>query len=163
MSRNNKTFGKFGGNRHHQVTGGPTPPQPPEPPPLSPQMELRRRAVMRLDILPPYQSVMPQEMVLTTEEGQEIVKVFRGLTKREHMAAMFVAAAIQHDGMPLQDSVMASYARMALAQSEAVLQTISKQRGDDVKEVMAKLAEEDVKAAAMETAAMETAKPTSID
>lgn len=158
MSKKNNQFGKFGGNRHHRVTGPATPP-PPQPP-LSPQMELRRRAVMRLDILPPYQSIMPQEMVMTTEDGQEIVKVFRGLTKREHLCGMFIAAVWQQNGVP-NEAVMLHYARMALAQSEALLQTLSKQRGEDVEEVMTNIAEEDVKTAAEAAAA--TTKPTSID
>jgi len=133
MNDKKHQFGKKSGNRHAQVTPAI---------PLSPEMELRRRAVMRLDILPPYQSVMPQEMVVTTEDGREHIKVFRGLTKREHMAALFVAAAIQRDGLALQDVQMAHYARLALMQSEAVLQTISGQRGKDVEEVMGQLTRE---------------------
>lgn len=133
--------------------------QPPQPlqPELTPEQELRRRAMYRLDILPPYQGVHPQELVLQTEGGQEMVKVFKGLTKREHLMAMFVAAQIQKEGLPLQDAQCLHYARLALLMSEAVLQTVSKQRGDDINEVIRDMAQEAAAAAAT------AAQPTTVE
>jgi len=116
--------------------------QGPAQPKLTPEQELRRRAVFRLDILPPYQGIMPQEMILQTEDGREVARTLKGLTKREYLVAKFVAAAIGKDGMPLQDAQCLHIARLAVMMSEAVLQTLSKRRGQDTEAVIKDLAAE---------------------
>lgn len=123
--------------------------EPAQPQPTPEQM-LRMRAMARLEILPPYQSTTPHEM-LFVENGQETVKTFKGMTKREHLVSMYAAAAIEKDGLPLRDEEMASIVRRAIIMSEITLQTISSQRGKDMQEVIEQLKLEDAQAAAEKT------------
>jgi hypothetical protein len=109
---------------------------------IPPELALRNRALARLEILPPYQSVMPYEQTFQMTNGVE-TRQFKGLTKREHIVTAIVAATISKDGLPLRDEECQSITRRALMMSEHVLQTLSRARGIDTEGIMKQLEEED--------------------
>lgn len=121
-------------------------------PPMSPEQQLRMRALMRMDILPPYQAMTPHEMVFV-ENGKETVKSFKGLTKREYFVGKFAAACVEKDGLPLRDEEMASIVRRSVNMSEIMLQTLSALRGKDIEEIMKQIQMEDAMAVSMDAAA----------
>ncbi len=127
-------------------------PQQDNQPDLPPEIVMRRRALSRLEVLPPYQSVMPYEMTFQTVTGETETRQFKGLTKREHIVTAIAAAAVAKDGLPLLDAECESIARRALIMSEHILQTLSKARGTDMEGQTAQIIKED-EAAAAESAA----------
>jgi|SRR5688572_5836120 len=125
---------------------GPGPQQPKME--IPPEQALHIRALTRLEMTPPYQSVMPYEMVLQNADGQAQTRQFKGLTKREHICTALLAGQVEKNGLPVDDVTCLHYARLAVMLSEHLLQTLSKVRGTDMDDMKKQMADEDADARA---------------